>query len=753
MHELELSKQYLGHSGEVRCGCLLPNGRFITGGLDAACLVWDFTKPDLTPSKSIFGNSDFIYAMCPHAFNTEWFLAGSKDKSVTVFDSITGEKMMTLETQNIHKGPVCSLAVFQTSVVVGSWDGSFSVWNLETAELVSHVLNAGAHAVTVASSEDMNTIITGSQDKTLKFWSMNNPDQLLHAIPDAHSDIIRSICVAGPLIVTASNDRTIKVWCSDSGNVADIALLGMMVGHTNFIFSVAVVADLRLVVSASEDRTVKVWSLDELALVQTVQHPGTVWFAKPVSAEGILRIATGCSDTILRQFTSDINERALDEEIQAFKALCVGASQSEETQVDPATVPPESDILRYRGKKQGEIKMFKDINNVVFAYQWTQLGSWEKVGLVTGSGGGQKRKMKKQYGGDQYFQPGEYDFIFDVELGSDRMALLPYNAGDNPLVVAEKFCAREVINKSNVSQIVDFIKVNAGSGSGGVVPSQTSVTEPKTSSHFPLLQPLVFREAKWPQLEAKIHEVNNTLAEEIKLNLQEVALIDGIITTLQKPPSHTSPDLRPVEISVVHTALVSKFPADQLFVVFDLWRLFVLNSAACVMYKDSDGGGQYILTASRALSANLSNNTGMCAARYLANLFSQSVPKWAAVDRYSLFLPSVVQALVKTESKNTQIACSSVVANLASALSEKPSAKFIESGKSVVDSILKVLRERKSAMDEEAAYRLLVGLGAAVVAARGQAPVAEIREIVLKIKGQYTNNKVHQCVQDILQVI
>ena len=42
------------------------------------------------------------------------------------------------------------------------------------------------------------------------------------------------------------------------------------------------------------------------------------------------------------------------------------------------------------------------------------------------------------------------------------MRRLPYNRGQNPMVVAESFCAREQINKSNTDQIRQFIIQNAG---------------------------------------------------------------------------------------------------------------------------------------------------------------------------------------------------------------------------------------------------------------------------------------------------
>jgi len=67
----------------------------------------------------------------------------------------------------------------------------------------------------------------------------------------------------------------------------------------------------------------------------------------------------------------------------------------------------------------------------------------------------------KQYSGDPVFKQGEYDNIFDVELGDDVLRKLPFNNGSNFLEAADKFCSRENLSRVNVEQIVQFLKTNA----------------------------------------------------------------------------------------------------------------------------------------------------------------------------------------------------------------------------------------------------------------------------------------------------
>lgn len=58
--------------------------------------------------------------------------------------------------------------------------------------------------------------------------------------------------------------------------------------------------------------------------------------------------------------------------------------------------------------------------------------------------------VTKSYPGDQVFEAGEYDHVFDVDLGDGYHRKLPFNNGSNTLESAEKFIAREGLSRVNV---------------------------------------------------------------------------------------------------------------------------------------------------------------------------------------------------------------------------------------------------------------------------------------------------------------
>jgi hypothetical protein len=261
----------------------------------------------------------------------------------------------------------------------------------------------------------------------------------------------------------------------------------------------------------------------------------------------------------------------------------------------------------------------------------------------------------------------------------------------------------------------------------------------------------LFRDAKWPQLLAKLKDVNSSLAEDARLSAVDVSILEQLVATLQLPPSHLSPDFRPVEISLVHNVLPAKFPTDSLFVVFDLWRLFVLHGSSAVMYKDSDSGSNYLHTATGALQSNLNNNTGLCAARYLANLFAASVSKWAAVDRQSIYLSVVATAIRETTVKGTQLACASVIANLASAVSEKKSAKMNELALSILDLSLTCLEAIGNSGDPDAIYRLLIAVGSSL--ANAAHLKARVKSVISPLGAARPEPVIKECCADILAAL
>ena len=57
------------------------------------------------------------------------------------------------------------------------------------------------------------------------------------------------------LIVSASSDKSIRIW-----NVATRKQIGLLQGHTDWVYSANFSPDMKFIISGGKDTTVRIWS-------------------------------------------------------------------------------------------------------------------------------------------------------------------------------------------------------------------------------------------------------------------------------------------------------------------------------------------------------------------------------------------------------------------------------------------------------------------------------------------------------------
>ncbi|CAE7481324.1 lub1 [Symbiodinium sp. KB8] len=308
--------------------------------------------------------------------------------------------------------------------------------------------------------------------------------------------LVGAIASSTSFIATASNDSVVKMWSFDGAQITALS------GHQSFVYGVAFAGDSGEILSSSDDCTLKVWC--DAQCKQSIVHAGTVWQATSLPNADIV---TACADMCVRVWTRDPARMAPEAERTTQQEIAqqanVAAAQKGSSSVPMDSVIDIAKMPTMVGKKNGEIKMFNE-NGTVFAYMWNAGARiWDKVGEVMGS-----EQPKKHYDGDPVFPAGEYDFIFDVDLGASfGTKQLPFNRGQNPLVAAESFCSREQIHKGNAEQIRQFIIQNAGeegaSGGGSApaaapsAPEATPYPKETQAKLFPVVEPWLFQPLRY----------------------------------------------------------------------------------------------------------------------------------------------------------------------------------------------------------------------------------------------------------------
>ncbi|KAI9594286.1 hypothetical protein BDF19DRAFT_445482 [Syncephalis fuscata] len=225
---------------------------------------------------------------CLH-FDGRRIITGSDDFSVGVWDSATGT---LLRHMTGHEGGVWALAVCGDTVVSGSTDRSLRVWDIADGRC-THIL--WGHTSTVRCCKIIMprrmangelcprkpVVITGSRDMTVRVWWLPSPRRdppwmgvtennaagqintpqtdpyLLYAWP-GHGNSVRAVDGWGRWIVSGSYDCTVRIWDLITGECR-----WRLLGHTQKVYSVAMMPGGEVCASGSMDGTVRIWRMSD----------------------------------------------------------------------------------------------------------------------------------------------------------------------------------------------------------------------------------------------------------------------------------------------------------------------------------------------------------------------------------------------------------------------------------------------------------------------------------------------------------
>ena len=200
-------------------------------------------------------------------------ISGSSDGPLQLWDAATGQQAGDPLTGHIDTVTSVAFSPDGRRIVSGSRDRTLRLWDADTHQQIGDPLTGHAGAVTgVAFSPDGRRIVSGggiamssgaappgSGDDTVRIWDADTHQQI-GAPLIGHTEFVNSVAFSpdGRRIVSSSNDETVRIWDADTHQQIGAPLSG----HTWYVNGVAFSPDGRRIVSGSDDKTVRIWDAD-----------------------------------------------------------------------------------------------------------------------------------------------------------------------------------------------------------------------------------------------------------------------------------------------------------------------------------------------------------------------------------------------------------------------------------------------------------------------------------------------------------
>jgi len=238
-------------------------GILFTGGNDKGLVEWSLKTNSFI--KVMFPVNASIYAIhCPAGYPL--MFAGLRSGQVLVFDFI---QQKVIKSLSHHVKPIFDIKSVnhKKELLIASEDGTVSVWNLDTLDIV-HSIKVSVDTIRcIAVSPDEKQVAFGCRDNSVKIYDLE--DYTLVKALHGHTMSVFALAYStdGSYLVSGGRDAQVKIW-----DTASYQLVKNIPAHLFAVNHILFHPAQPYFATASMDKSIKIWGSDDFKLYKIISR-------------------------------------------------------------------------------------------------------------------------------------------------------------------------------------------------------------------------------------------------------------------------------------------------------------------------------------------------------------------------------------------------------------------------------------------------------------------------------------------------